>query len=231
MTWHGRRYIFAWRRAVMAVGWWLLPIGLVGMFFFGLMAQARDPIGQMIGLSAVAAVGALIGGVQASLILAPADDAAFEIVLAAPRPLAMILIERLIVVFVMNAAIAAVGAVVFDLAYPSGETVIDQLARWFPPFTAMVGLGMTIAIVSRKSGMGALLAILLVGSMLFGGFAFLGLFDWAWTLHLFLPVDQFSAEQVFINRTLLTAIGAALIAYSFSLLRNHESLLAAHISA
>lgn len=231
MTWYTRRYTFAWRRAVMAIGWWLLPIGVFFMFFFGLLAQARDPIGQMIGVSAVAAVGALIGGVQASLILAPADDPAFELVLAAPRPLAMILIERLIVLFVMNAAIAGIGAVLFDLVMPSGETVIDQLARWLPPFTAMVGLGMTIAIVGKKSGLGVLLVLLLVGAMLFGGFAFLALFDQAWVLHLFIPVDQFSAEQVLINRAALMGIGLALIGYCFRLLRNTEILLNAHLSA
>ncbi len=231
MMWHKHRYAFAWRRAVMAVGWWLMPLGVLFMLIFGLLAEARDPIGQMIGVSAVAAVGALIGGVQASLILAPADDQAFEIVLAAPRPLAMILIERLIVLFVMNTVIAAIGAGLYTLVHPTGETVIDQLARWQPPFTAMVGLGMMIAIVGKKSGLGALLSILLVAAMLFGGFAFLGLFDWAWALHLFLPVNQYSAEQLFVNRALLTGIGLALIVYSFTLMRNSETLLNAHISA
>lgn len=220
-----RRYSFAWKRAIAAVGWWQPVLGLLGMVVIGVLATARDPIIQSIGYSAIAGIGALVGGVQAALAFAPADEPALELTLSAPRPLYFLLGERLIVILVMNAVIAGIGALIFTLVVPT-SSIVDQLMRWFPAFVAMVGIGLTIGLVSKRANFGALLIILLVGAMLFGGAEVLiHYFEWAWAIHLFLPPMGYSAEQLLINRVVLLSLGTGLMGYSFLLLRDTEKLL------
>ncbi|MDX2162161.1 MAG: hypothetical protein SF162_12620 [bacterium] len=230
-----KRYSFAWRRARAHMGVWQPVLSIIGMIGIGLLANANDPTARIIGLSAVAGIGAMVAGVQAAFIFAPADEPALELVLSAPRPVAYLIIERLIVLAALNGAAALVGSAAFPLLAPSLARSIevgDQLLRWFPPFVCMTGLGLALGIITKKSAFGVLLVILLVGAMLFGGPGVLtALVEWGWVAHLFLPPEAFTADQILINRALLIAIGAALIAYSIALSREGESHLSAAVNA
>ncbi|MFN8527555.1 MAG: hypothetical protein U0670_02975 [Anaerolineae bacterium] len=220
-------YPFAWRRALTAIGWWQPFAGLIAMIVVGLLANAHDPVAQIIGVSAVAGIGAMVGGIQGAYVFAPADDPSLELILSAPRPLRYLVFERLIVLAALNFAAALIGAALFPVLAPGMSTTGDQLVRWFAPFVFMVGLGMVIGLVARRSNYGMLIAVLLDGSMLFGGAQLLvARFEWAWVLHLFLPPEQYSPEQIFVNRALLIGLGMAFIAYSMRLLRDEEPLIA-----
>gem|GEM_PF-6414422 len=222
------RYRFAWRRAFRAALPWLPVVGLIGMVLFGFLLTARDSIAQTIGLSAVAGIASLIGGIQAAFAFAPADEPALEITLSKPRPLAYLLSERLLVIVALNMAMVCIGAIVLRGIVPGAPTMLDQFTRTAAPFTLMIGLGLVVGLIGRRANFGALLAILLVGAMVFGGAqALIALFEWAWIAHLFLPPEQFTAQQVMINRAFLLTAGAALIAYAYAFVRDEERLLAA----
>ncbi len=221
-------FTFAWRRALAVIGWWQPVLGFFGMIVIGLLANAHDRIAQMIGTSAVAGIGALVAGIQASFVFAPADDPSIELVLSAPRPIAYLIAERLIVLAAISLAAALAGALMFPVIAPGMGTTGDQLARWVAPFVFMVGLGMAITLVSRRSSFGMLLVILLDGAMLFGGAqALIARFEWAWIVHLFLPPEQFTPEQIAVNRLFLIALGVGMIAYVLNLARDPEPLIAA----
>ncbi|MBC8100489.1 MAG: hypothetical protein H7Y11_13685 [Armatimonadetes bacterium] len=221
-----KRYALAWRRAVSAVIWWLPVVGLLGMVVFGMLAQSGDPIAHMVGLSAVAGIGAGVGGMMAAFAFAPSDDAALELLLSAPRPLSYTLIERLLLIFGLNAIVSIIGALL--VAQLTGESTAFALwARWGAPFTLLVGVGLVIGMMARRSSFGVLVVILLDGALLFGGAeALIARYPWARLLHPLLDPLRYP-ESIVANRIIVFSIGVALIAYAFRLLREPEPFLAA----
>jgi hypothetical protein len=119
----------------------------------------------------------------------------------------------------------------FTLIMPGSETIGDQLVRWVAPFTGLVGLGLLIGLVTRRSNYGALLIILLDGAMLFGGAeALMSRFPFAWVFHLFLSPYAVTPTDYVINRLVLIGLGLGFIAYALWVIRDEEKLLRAAIS-
>lgn len=220
-----KRLLSVWRYSLAAVGWWMPILGLLGMVILAAFVTARDPIAQLIGFSAVAAAGACVSGIQAAFAFAPNDEPALELLLSAPRPLWILICERLALVLLLNVALAVVGAVMF-VGITGMSDVGAQLVRWFAPCIAMMGFGFFIGMVTRRSNYGALCVILIIGATLFGGMHVLMVqFPFLWVFDPFLEASRVAAADYALNRAVLIALGAALIVSALSLTRNEEQLL------
>jgi hypothetical protein len=236
-----RRQI-AWWASLRHAGW--LPVvlssaGVIGLIVFRPMfdgaATSRAPFDPSIVVDAVIP---LAIAVQAALLFAPDDEPALEVLLAAPRPIYWLLLERYVAVFLLQSAVA-LGGIAVGIAVSGDTQVLLAIARWAPAAIFMSGLSMIVTVRSREPAM-AIVITLLVSFVTIagrdallpaelGGSFFLPPFDalqpWLWLVHPHLNPQRVVAADYALNRLVITGIGCALIALAAHHLRDTERIL------
>jgi hypothetical protein len=168
--------------------------------------------------------------IQAALIFSPDDEPSMEILLACPRPVAWVLLERIGV-----AALAQTGIVLVSIALIPHKGVLPLLTDWLPPAFLLTGVGVYITIRSHTAAFGVIVAGLLwftavfLGNALLPGSPTLPPFDYIqpvlWLLHPYLEPGILADGDYWLNRLCVTALGINLIALAAHLLRDEERII------
>jgi pimeloyl-ACP methyl ester carboxylesterase len=251
-----------WARANAGV-WGLLAVGIVGGAGWAAArnprwiawANSRRLAGvlpvmfSMAGLMLVLAVGGLSHAdtlrlveivvplamaLQVVSIISPADDPPLEVLLACPRPAWWILIERLLIVFVMQTGVAVVGAVATLIATGSDDVVL-ALTRWIPPALMIGGIAVYTTVRSRVAVFGAALTLLVWFTLVMMGDALLPtkpvmiplnyIKPWLWPFQPYLKPGSLGGGDYLLNRIVVAGFGLGLIALAAFQLRDEETVL------
>jgi len=188
--------------AVLGAGW--------SVAYFGWITVAPAVIVPLL----VALLGALFG----AFLFSPEDEPFLEVMLALPRPLAMLLAERFGLLLVTVSGVA----VVVNL-FTANEMWLTAISRWFAPLLVLTSLALCLTLITRRAIVSVALTVLVwFAAAAFGDSM---VFNWpfTWPAHLFLgPEHAFYA----LNRSWLVALGVALwLAALTRLIRDEERLL------
>jgi hypothetical protein len=164
----------------------------------------------------------LLIGVQSAFLFSPDDEPLLEVQIAAPRPIAWVIIERVLTMLIVQGGIALLGTILTVSATVDGTTVIDLVVRWLPAALFMAGLGLTFTISVRQPAFS--LAMVTIGWLvLYNGR------QWALSMLPFMwPFDVFATPGSYdfaLNRWVVAVIGVALITRTIRLASDPERLL------
>jgi hypothetical protein len=185
------------------------------------LVDATNNMPMLTRLRAVETVVPLIAALHAAYLFSPEEEPVLELTLAAPRPLAWTVGERLALLLGGHGAIAFLaGSAVAQL---EGLSWASSLVRWLAPFLLLTALSVSLTLVRRQAVLSVGFIILLWFGMLWGGDAMLARWPFLWPLHIFLqPGHPHSA----LNRAVIILAGLNLLALCAShLLRDEERLL------
>lgn len=161
---------------------------------------------------------------QSAFLLSPSDEPSLEILLASPRPLPRILLERLSVVAVLQGSVALMGSLI-GLTLPGAGSFGGIVIGWLVPCICLSGIALWATQITRQSAFSALLTVMFWGGMVLGGDKMVAHWPALWPIHLFLRLDKFSLLQYLINRILLTLVGLALMTRAAMYMRDEEHML------
>lgn len=175
--------------------------------------------------------------VQIALLTAPEEEPYLEILLACPRPFCWILVERWLVITVLQILVAALGIAASALFMHDGD-IAYVLTQTIPPTLLLAGLGAFVSARSKSTSLGVIVALMGSGFWAVGNNILLitGMetplprpFDLVqsllWMVHPFLKPDSFIPMDYFANRIIVAGIGLALLGWAATLLNNTEFLL------
>lgn len=162
----------------------------------------------------------LVLAVQTALVFSPDDEPALELLLAAPRPLWWLLLERLAVVVGVYVVLALGMTALLLWLKPLADPVV-ALLRWLPPAAFLGGLALLVTLRTRKAALGALLA----GTAWFTLAFFHQYFapgapplpiieavqNRVWPIHAYMQPEYMTQGAYWLNRALVTLIGTGLV--------------------
>ena len=225
----------AWRASWHIMGWQPVVISLMAVF--GLLigshldANMRDGIFEP--LRIIGGVIPLAMALQAAFAFSPRDESALEVILAAPRRLVWLLVERLGVVMIGQVVVAVIGMLVAFVLKPGDP--FEAMARWGSPAVFLVGFSVFTTQVTQRGAMSTVAAMVLWGAFLFLGDFFLGLshpfwpvkliMENVWLIHPYLEPGTVSTPDYITNRLVLIGAGLAFLALAIRHLGNVERLL------
>ncbi len=217
---------FAWKVAARMVSWlpaWCAAIAVAASLAIAKLS-AVGPGDPTLTPLLVAAIVPLGMGLQAALALSPESEPALELLLACPRPLAWVLVERLVLAAGAEAAIAVTGILAGSALF-GGEAFYQILLRLLAPFIFLMGVAAFGTQTTRNGVYGTLLATLMWGGMLFGGDALLSRWPFLWPIHVYLQPEAVSPTVYAINRITLILAGLILTVLAAYLTRDEERMI------
>jgi hypothetical protein len=189
-------------------------------------------------LEFIAAIIPVVMAMQVAMVASPDGDPGLEILLACPRPVHWLTVERLVLVTTSQFLIAGmgVGVSVFLLGEPSGAYA---LLGWLVPALLLGGLAAFISIRSRQAGLGAIVALLTWFTTIVGGRSLViasGLEDiWVrplnlvqpflWMIDPYLPPHLLTAGDTLANWLIVAGLGLGLVGVALYRLGDPEWVL------
>ncbi len=225
----------AWRMSLRLMGW----IGIFGSIagIILLMLGKDDPLNPFpIARAgrAIEAVIPLVIGFQAAFALSPDDEPALETLLACPRPIKWLALERLSVILTVQFGIAAAATAII-LPMIGEQDVMVAIARWLPPSLFFCGVGVYITIRSRQPAFSvAIIGVLWFILSFMGGLLLPGqptfwplsiVQPYLWVIHAYLQPGQTSQSDYWFNRLMVAAVGIGLLLLTLWNLRDEEQVL------
>lgn len=223
MTQQSQVWSFAWKFSFRATGWLLALIAGALLFARLVIALANAELAQST-FGSFEIVVPLVAGLHAALLFAPDDEPALELLLAAPRPPAYLIYERLAVMAALQGGLALTLSLATVLTTP-GADLLSLIAVWLPPTVCIVGLCLLATLYARRMTFGVLTAIALCVAMAVGREVILPMFPNLWFMTFYLDPRTVSAEKYLINRLFLLAVGALAFALVLYRMRDEEELL------
>jgi hypothetical protein len=224
----------AWRTSLRIVGWIGFAGSAVGLAVF--MFQSSDAKGLPIG-GAVRTVGSLIPlviGIQSAFLLSPDDEPGMEVLLACPRPVHWVLLERFAVIFLSQAALALIGMGI-SMAITGEREVLIEAVRWLPTGLMFCGLATYITLASRQPAFSvAMVGILwftfnIMGNALLPGQPTMWPLNlvqpFVWAIHPYLQPGDLPMADWWLNRALVASVGIILIMLTARQLQDEERVL------
>lgn len=174
----------AWRASLRRVGWWPVAAAAVAVALGLLLAETvwREN-NSFSALRILEMVLPIFAGMHAAFLFSPEDEPPLELLAAAPRSLAWLLWERLLVFLSLYLAVGLVGTVA--QAILTRTAVFSLLWRWLPPFMWLIGLGVFLTLLTRQGVLSTLLVMLTWGGFAIGGAIMI------YGCRLLLPLDIF----------------------------------------
>jgi hypothetical protein len=224
----------AWRPALRTVGWIgaAVTAGVLLLLILPDDTQVMFPWATRARL--VEAIVPLAMGIQAALLFSPDDEPALEVLLACPRQISWLLLERLAALALAETGIALLG-IALTLALKPDQDVGLALVRWIPPAVFLSGIGVYVTLRSRVASFGLICAGLIWFACIFFGAALLPgqptfwplslIQPFLWPLHAYLQPGDLTAGDYLLNRLFITAAGLSLIALAAYQLRDEERVL------
>jgi hypothetical protein len=200
-----RRWVSAWRVSAKLMGW-LPPLG--ALLLAGALAAFAPQVSpidlpQFDPVRAAATLLPVIAGCHFAFAFSPADEAALEGLLAAPRPLAWVLCERAALLALPYALIAVAANALALVRFP--EVSPAFFFRWLPPFLFFAAVAVMVTVTSRQAALGMTLTIVLWTGLAFMGAGLLARWPHLWFVHIYLQPEQalspaaFSLHQVWVS--------------------------------
>jgi pimeloyl-ACP methyl ester carboxylesterase len=226
----------AWRAAFRQMGW--MP--LVSLAIVLGLVLAGEVLGTDTWLrgGVLAAVLPLLMALQATGVFAAEEEAALEITLAAPRPLAWLIVERLAAVALTYTLIALVGAACLlwkDAGQPDAPSLWVTLFAWVAPALFLSGMGLYVSTRTRLMALGSVTVLALwVVFGLFARFFLPGLsfpfpFNliqaFLWPVHIHITLQDLGPADFWLNRLFLSSAGLTLLWLAVRAVSDSESLL------
>jgi len=159
-------------------------------------------------------------GMHIAFLLSPEDEESLELLLASPRPLAWVLLERLAVVVVLQGSVGLIGSLAIQ-GIAGGESFLLLTARWVAPSVFVGGVALWMSLASRKGVLSALVTLLLWGGLLMGSRGLERIF-FSWPIQVFMQPESVGYAR---NRLALTLIGLGLAALAARLTADEERML------
>jgi|GEM_PF-1211744 len=216
---YGLRYGFAWQSTFRLVGWLPLVGSAVLIWFAIYGAQTRLlPINPT---NAIALVLPLIIAIQAAFLFSPEDEPALEVILVTARPPALILLERLATLVVLQGAVGLLMSLY--LMVVTGQALSTVMSSWLPLVFFLSSIAVYITLATRRAIMGVLVVCLLWFAFTFFGNSIVTRWPVAWPFHLYLRPSE---AEYLLNRLFLALLGVSLLSITLTgLLANTERLL------
>ncbi len=172
--------------------------------------------------------------VQAALAFSPDDEPGLEILLACPRPIAWVLLERFAALFLAQAGIALAG-IALTTQFINDVDLPLLLIRWLPSALLLSGIAVYVTQRTRVAAFGVITAGLIwiagvfYGNALLPGIPSLRPFSYIqpllWLIHPYLEPGILTTGDYWLNRFCVTALGINLFALAILMLRDEEYLL------
>ncbi|MCB9451574.1 MAG: hypothetical protein H6672_09045 [Anaerolineaceae bacterium] len=230
-----KRVGLAWRASLRFAGWipFVLTLAITVMALIpessgtsGFVWEDRTRIIESFIPLAVA--------IQAALIFSPDDELALEVMLASPRPIYWVLLERLAIVLLGQGAIALV-TVALSLVLVKDQEIGVAVLRWLPPMILMAGMASYITLSSRVAAFGVTVSGLVWFFFNFFGESFLpgaptfwplnALLPFIWPFHPYLQPADLGMGDYWLNRLCVLLAGIGFIMLAVYQLQQEESVL------
>ncbi len=218
-----KHWALAWRFSMRATGWLLAFIGGALLIARLAIALANSELAEST-FASFEVIVPLIAGLHAALLFAPDDEPALELLLAAPRPPAYLIYERLGVLIALQGGLALLLSLI-TVMITQGENVIDLVIVWLPPMVCIVGLCLLATLYARRTAFGVLTAIMLCVAMAFGREVILPVFPDLWFMIFYVDPRRVTADQYLVNRLFLIAVGVMALGLVLARMRDEEQLL------
>ncbi len=228
-----RQHPIAWRASLRRMGWLPLLATIAGLVIVLLNSKNLFP-DDMKAVNAVQIVIPLALAIQAALIFSPDDEPGLEMLLALPRPIAWLILERFAVLLIAQTIIALAGAVVI-LALSPGQDVLILLLSWLPSALFLGGLSLYITLRSRLVMFGVVLAVFLwLIFALFNQFFLPGagfpfplniIQPFFWAVHLHIAPADFAPADYWLNRFFISVLGIGFIMLGLREVHDSEYVL------
>lgn len=214
----------AWKTTLYRLGWLLFGLCLALVLLLLILGQRAA--GFLPTDRVVEFVVPLFAGLQAAYAFSAEDERPLELILAAPRPIRWLLLERVGILLALYLAIGLAGMALL-LALNPDLTLTDRLVRWLPPLIWFTGLGFYLTLLSRQGAFGALVVWLIWGASLAGSGGLPQQLWWAATLLPYLQPElpAVSPQLYTLNRLTVVAGGLLLLVLALRLLGNEARLL------
>ncbi|HVU14215.1 MAG TPA: hypothetical protein VHD90_23210, partial [Phototrophicaceae bacterium] len=147
-----------------------------------------------------------------------------ELLLAAPRPPAYLIYERLAVLIALQGGLALLLSILTALLTPS-VTLIETVVHWLSPTVCIVGLCLMATAYARRASFGILTAIALCVAMAVGNEVILPVFPNLWFLIFYVQPRDVTAAQYVVNRLFLITVGLIALGLVIYRMRDEEALL------
>jgi hypothetical protein len=210
------------------VGWWPVAVSAALLAFFFIVALHSADSGGVIETlyirRAVETIVPLALAVQAAFLLAPDNEPTLELLFACPVTLPRLFRQRLYLVAGMHLVVALTATLVFAAVWRA-ENLALALVRWLAAGTALAGVAIFTAQITRQGVFGTLLATLLWASSLYGGDEILKVWRWFWPFHVYLQPEKFGLGIYLLNRLILSVIGLGLFLLAMKFLGDEDRLL------
>lgn len=213
----------AWRTSLKLVGWAPLLASIVGLML-GFWAIDSNPQAGFFEARVVEILLPFTVSLHIAFILSPADEPPLELLLACPRPIGWVIVERLAVVAFLNGGVALV-ATLYSLTLPNAGGLLSESSRWVAASVALGGVTLLLTLCSRYGVVGLLLALSLWLSLLLNGDGLVARWPWVQPFHLYLQPGDASWAEYVLNRGTLVLGGVALVAFALRVSRDAEHLL------
>jgi len=224
MTVPARQHLsFAWRHSLHRVGW-LPPIVSAGVTLAVLMLSRVGWL-RLATVEAIALIMPIAAALQAAFLFSPEDEPALEVLLAAPRPLAWIVLERLAALwFTHGSAALAVSLIASQL---TGETFAVTVVRWLPSMWLLSSLALCLTLITRRAVLSlAVTCLLWFAQALFGDYLIVQ-WPFAWPFQLYLTPTH---PDYLLNRFFIALLGIGLTALAATrFVRDEERILLGNI--
>jgi hypothetical protein len=218
-----KRWKLAWKFSFRTTGWLLAFIAGALLIARLMIALGNMELAEST-FASFEVIIPLIAGLHASLLFAPDDEPALELLLAAPRPTYYLILERLGALVALQGGLALVLSLLTVLLTP-GASLFDIINHWLPPSVCIVGLCMAATLYARRMTFGVLAAITLCVGMAIGAEVILPVFPDLWFMVFYVDPNMLTAEQYLINRVFLFAVGAVGLALVLYRMNDVENLL------
>lgn len=219
----------AWRMGLRSLGWFGVAGSMIGII---LMIAADPEIMPIAGTTrAVESILPLVIGLQAAFLFSPDDEPCLEVLVACPRPISWLLIERLLLLFLLQTVVAVI-AIILSQQVGALQNWMIVIARWVSPSLFLCGMGVYITLCSRNPAFGAAMTGLMwfafsfLGSALLPGFLTAWPFNlvqpFLWSTHGYLQPDAMLLSDYWLNRIVVGSIGILLLMRSVFVLHDEE---------
>ena len=217
-TWRVTRRLFGW----------LYVAGSAGIVALMLLASTADQGRGMEALTTLRVVESLVPvviGVQAALMCSLDDEPGLEVLLAAPRPFAWIVLERIGVVLALHGLVAVTGSLAAMAIQHIGiDSLPLMMARWLAPAVFFAGLGLWVTFSARNAAFGACMVIAVWSAMVIGFDNLLARWPLLWPIHVYLQPGG-AADNYALNRIVIGLLGVFFLVNAVRELRDEERVL------
>lgn len=230
-TFFTARIPIAWRASLRKMGGLPLVISLLAVIISILDRDTQLFPDQQLTIAQM--VIPVIIAIQAAMVFSPDDEPGLEMIMALPRPLTWLVLERLGVILITQTIIAFIGAAILYITNPE-QNPAALFFGWLPPALFLSGIGLYITLRTR----------LMIFGMVITGFLWIifGLFSsifqtgqiypfplnliqpflWAINVH---ATPETLGSDYWINRLFLTGMGIGFLTLALNEVRNAENLL------